>query len=205
MLILASSSIGRKRVLKNLGLRFEIIPAYIDEEKITSTNHIALVKKIAKVKALAILARINTNTTNTTNDKLIIAADSMVVFRGQTYGKPKTKEEAKRFLRIFSGKTHEFITGLCVINTKTKRIYQASAKTKVKFEKLTQKEIDDYVAAAPVTLFAGAYSLEEEGAEILKPKITILGSKSNVLGLPVEKLTPILRKEGINIQKSLPV
>lgn len=199
MLILASSSIGRKRVLKNLGLKFVIIPANIDESKFRAVNPVELLKKIAKAKALAVAKKL------AANHYLIIAADSMVIFAGKTFGKPKTLKEAKRILVMLSGKTHEFLTGLCIFNTKTNKMYQVSGKTKVKFEKLTQKEIDDYVAAAPVTLFAGAYSLEEEGAGILKTKIKFLGSKTNVLGLPVEKLTPILRKEGINIQKSLPV
>jgi septum formation protein len=131
-------------------------------------------------------------------DYLIIAADSLVFFAGKTYGKPKTKNEAKKYLQMFSGKAHEFLTGLCIINTKTNKLYQASQKTKVKFEKLRQKEIDDYIRLAPVTSFAGAYSLEEAGAEIIRSKIKIIGSETNVLGLPVEKLIPILEELGIS-------
>ena len=88
------------------------------------------------------------------------------------------------------------------IEVKTNKIYQTHAETKVVFEKLAEKEINNYVRIAPVTSFAGAYSLEEKGAEIIRPKIKVIGSETNVLGLPVEKLIPILKKEGVNIQKS---
>ena len=129
-IVLASSSIGRRKVLESLRLKFEVIPANIDEEKFTASNPIKLIKKIAKSKALAVLG---TPPRAPVSNYLIIAADSMAVFQGKTFGKPKNRQEATRFLQIFSGKTHEFVTGLYVVNTKTKKTYQASAKTKVKF------------------------------------------------------------------------
>lgn len=202
-LILASSSIGRKKILKRLGLKFEIVPANINEEKITAANPINLVKKIAKAKAVATLRGLTSGEVKPPKENyLIIAADSLIVFNGKTYGKPKTKKEAKRILQRLSGKTHEFITGLCLLDTSTSKLYQGSCRTKLIFEKFSKKEINQYVRIANVTSYAGGYSLEEKGSEILRPKIRVIGSESNVLGLALEKLIPILRKNQINIPKS---
>lgn len=201
-LILASSSIGRKKILESLGLKFDIVPANIDEKKITASNPITLVKKIAKAKALTILKGSTFYKVEPYQNYLIIAADSLIVFNGKTYGKPKTKKQAKKILQMLSGKIHEFITGLCLLDTSTSKLYQGSCRTKLIFEKFSEKEINHYVRIANVTSYAGGYSLEEKGSEILRPKIRVIGSESNVLGLALEKLIPILRKNQINIPKS---
>lgn len=223
-IILASSSIGRKRVLKNLGLKFEIIPANIDEEKFTASNPITLVKKIAKAKALAVLGVRGGHQflrnerseatpaaagfvpqkiawpTSARRDRqpyLIIAADSLVLFAGKTYGKPKTKTQAKEILTMLSGKTHEFLTGLYIINTKTNKRYQISCKTRVIFKKFSDQEINTYIKASPVTTHAGAYSTSDD---FIKNKCKLIGSATNVVGLPVEILLPILKENGIKVK-----
>ncbi len=205
-IVLASASAGRKKLLENLGLKFEVIPANIDEEKFAASTPLGLVKKIAKAKALAVEARIlpiHTNTTNTTN-YLIIAADSMVVFKGQTYGKPKSRNEAKRLLKMFSGKSHFFISGLCVLDTNIHKLYQTSGISRVTFSNLTEKEIETYVKTASVTSYAGGYAPDLKGGEIIKAKMKIIGSESNVLGgIPLEKLVPILKTD-FNIPVFLP-
>lgn len=206
-IILASSSLGRKKILESLGLKFEIIPSNIDEDKFTAPSPLALVKKIAKAKAMAVLRAISEKRKATSKKLLpipyslfagpyvIIAADSMILFRGQIYGKPKTKTEAKKFLKMFSGKTHRFLTGLCVIDTTTAKLYQTSCYSRVYFSKLMGKEIDDYVKTANVTSFAGGYAPDLPGGEIIKAKMKIIGSKSNVLGgLPLEKLLPVMKR-----------
>lgn len=198
-IILASASKARGKVLKSLGLKFKVFPADIDERKITAQNTTKLVQKIAKAKATAVATDLSAPP-----PYLIIAADTMVDFEGQTYGKPKSKEEAKKWLKMFSGKTHQFLTGVFVINTKTGKTYQAFHRSKVKFGPFTKQEIEDYVKVAPVTTISPGYSLNLEGSEILRPKIKVIGSVSNVLGLPLEKVLPILKKEAINPEGSLP-
>jgi septum formation protein len=195
-LILASQSAGRKKVLESLGLKFEVIPAHINEGKYTADSPPTLVKKIARAKAIAILKK-------TKFPALIIAADSMVVFAGKTFGKPRTKQEGKEFLEMFSGKTHEFLTGIYIINTKTNKRYQDFCKTRVSFAKLTEKEINNFVKVADVTSFAGGYTYDLEGGEILRPEMKIIGSETNMAGLPLEKILPILRKNRIKIKKGI--
>ncbi len=220
MLILASASAGRKKLLESLGLKFEVIPANIDEEKFKAKTPLALVKKIARAKALAVAKKIGTN-----DSCLIIAADSMVVFRGQVYGKPKSRSEAKRLLKKLSGKAHFFVTGLIVIvmgnryslnpssfsskrrlmlsqnlDTNIYKLYQNSGISRVIFGKLTEKEISTYVKTANVTAYAGGYAPDLKGGEIIKPKMKIEGSESNVIGgIPLEKLRPILKRLRIKL------
>lgn len=192
------------------------MPANIDEEKFQAKTPLGLVKKIARAKAMTV-AKI------CLSPCLIIAADSMVVFRGQVYGKPKSRREAKRLLKKLSGKAHFFVTGLSVIafcardstklsitslrktsvvsknlDTNIYKLYQNSGISRVTFGKLTEKEINTYVKTANVTAYAGGYAPDLKGGEIIKAKMKIEGSESNVLGgIPLEKLRPILKEVGI--------
>lgn len=208
-IILASASLGRKKILTDLGLKFTVMPAKIDERKITASSPILLVKKIAKAKAVEVSKKLIPHLAS--NNFLVIAADSMVFFQNKLYGKPKSKTEAKTMLSMLSGQTHELLTGLCVLkdtpdyNLTPNRfritLYQRSCRTKVIFEKLTPEEINEYVRIAPVTSCAGGYFIAQTHAAILNPaglsllenKIKLIGSQSNVIGLPFEKLLPILK------------
>lgn len=230
-IILASASLGRKKVLENLGLKFEVMPAEINEENIIRENpHLSpstLLKKIAKEKGLSAALKIQRGFLKgagnpqifeerkgvffvpekiswaTSAPALIISADSMVLFNGQLYGKPKSVNDAKRLLKRLSGNSHKFITGMVIISTNPYKIYQESCTSRINFGQLSDKEIDDYVKIANVTSFAGGYAPDLKGGEIIKAKMKIRGSKSNVLGgLPLEKLLPILRENGIKIAKN---
>ena len=128
----------------------------------------------------------------------------------------KHKKEAKKILKRLSGQTHLFITGLYLINTKTNKTWQKLAETKVTFRNLSDKEIDDYVSKTDVTRFAGAYAAippEDFKPERFKTKESpapsgagqadiikkVSGSLTNVMGLPIEILLPILRKNAFNV------
>lgn len=210
-IILASASEGRKLLLEKIGLKFDVIPANLDEEKFTAKSPLALVKKIAKAKAMAVFkilgARGGTSRQladradlSALNSCLIIAADSMVYFQGKTYGKPKSKIEAKKVLQLLAGQTHEFITGVYIFNTKSKKVYQKAVKTTVIFRQFTQKWLNEYVQTAAVTTHAGAYST---GDAMMRGKFKLIGSETNVVGLPLEVLLPILRKEKVISKDSI--
>ena len=217
-IILASLSITRKKILESLGLKFKVVPSHIDETKISATNPKLLVQKIAKAKAEAVVKRIKNQSLNhltiQPSNYLIIAADSMVVLNGKTIGKPKDNQEAKKILKQLSGKTHSFITDLCLINTKTNKTWQKFAETKVTFRNLSDKEIDGYISKTDVTRFAGGYAIIPPGdfnlktvkkgqspvpsgagqSDIIKK---ISGSSTNIMGLPLETLLPILKENGL--------
>lgn len=145
------------------------------------------------------------NNTMSTDAKLILAADSMVVLGNQTIGKPKDKKEAKQILKQLSGKTHSFITGLYLINTKTNKAWQKLAETKVTFRNLSNEEIDDYISKTDVTRFAGGYAIippEDFNLKTIKNNKSniikkISGSITNVMGLPIEILLLILKENGV--------
>jgi len=240
-LILASSSQARKRILESLGLKFKVIPSQIDESKISLTNPKLLVQKIAKAKAESVVKRLKeikrlkrlkerksqvaiacqvspsfASQPSLPSYHLVLAADSMVVLDNQTFGKPKDKKEAKQILKQLSGRTHDFITGLYIINTKTKKFWQDVALSKVTLRRLRNKEINAYIAKTNVTRFAGGYTIipsqefklksihqdqspAQFGAEQSDIIKKISGSLTNVMGLPLETLLPILRENGIKI------
>jgi len=218
-LILASSSQARKKILASLGLKFKTIPSHIDETKISATNPKLLVQKIAKAKAEKVFDEIkNQQRSNVATQQpsyLILAADSMVVLDNQIIGKPKDKKDAKQILKQLSGKTHEFITGLYVINTKSKKVWQKYAETKVTFRKLKDQEINRYIKKTDVTRFAGGYAIvppqdfnlktvkkgqspAPSGAGQSDIITKIDGSFTNVMGLPIETVLPILKENGID-------
>jgi septum formation protein len=188
IIILASSSLNRKKILENLGLSFNSISPDIKEEKITAKKPSDLVQKISYQKAQAVAQKLPPGIPH-----LIIAADSLAFLKGKILGKPANKKEAKKMLRFLSGQTHQFYTGICVIITQTQETYQDYAKTEVTFKELTDEEIQDYINSQPVTTMAGSYNIEK-GAPGKKFLANIQGSYTNVLGLPLEKLQPIFEK-----------
>lgn len=189
-IVLASQSLGRKKILESLEISFKIFPSEIDEAKITVSNPKLLAQKKAKAKAEAVAKQLN----NQITEQLIIAADSMVLLNGETIGKPKDKKEAKKILKELSGKTHRFLTAVYVLNTKTKKVWQKTALSKVTFRKMRDWEIEVFLKKVDPTVVAGGYSLDPPQDFITKVK----GSITNVLGLPLEVLLPILRENGIN-------
>lgn len=197
VIILASSSINRRKILRNLELSFESISAGIEEEKITAVKPPDLVCKISRQKAEAIVKKLPPK-----GSYLVIAADTIAFFEGKILGKPANKNEAIKMLHLLSGKTHYCYTGICVIDTESQKVHQDCAETAVTFKKLTAEEIENYVNTQPVTTKAGGYDICK-GSPGEKFLAEIRGSYTNVLGLPLEILLPILDKYDIKYQDSL--
>lgn len=202
-IILASKSKARKQLLSESGLKFDIVPADIDEKQIKDPVPSRRVKKLALLKAKTVLERLSHEGYG--ENVLIIAADTMVYFQNKFIGKPRNKKEAKEILRKLSGSTHWLYTGICVVHVNchceeageagslamTKKVFLDFDKTKVTFRKLADLEIDSYVKNPKVLNHAGGYTIEKNtvGEGFIKQ---IKGSYSNVLGLPIEKLRRIL-------------
>lgn len=111
-------------------------------------------------------------------------------------GKPKNKKEVKRTLKDLSGKEHRVITGLAVIDAKTKKIIQDVVITKVKFRKLSNELIEKYIASGEPLDKAGAYGIQGKGSLLIE---SIQGDYFNVVGLPLNVLNQLLEKFGINL------
>ncbi len=120
----------------------------------------------------------------------IIGSDTVIYLNGTVYGKPKGFDDALNTIKELSGKTHEVYTGISLIN-KLKNIYKtAYDKTFVKVRPLNKNEIMDYLNKYPPFDKAGSYGIQDDDgiAE------SYAGSFENVLGLPVQKLIPLLKE-----------
>lgn len=129
---------------------------------------------------------------------LVIAADTMVLYRGEIFGKPKDLAEAKEMLRTLSGEVHEAITGLAVVNVENGKEAVECIKTMVKMRTLTEEEIEGYVATGEPLDKAGAYAIQGRGAALIE---RIDGCYYNVVGLPLSKLSEMLNKFEVNVLK----
>lgn len=180
--ILASSSPRRKEILDEMGVKYEVIPANIDESEIKSRFPFLLVEKLAKAKAEHIACEHRSDT--------VIAADTIVVLDGKVYGKPHDRARAFEMIKSLNGRTHVVYTGVCVMGEGKKVV--ACVKSLVTFKTLTDEQIYAYIDDCKPFDKAGAYGIQDK--RIVKK---YSGSYSNIMGLPKEKLGDILVRVGV--------
>lgn len=190
-IVLASKSPRRRELLRQIGLDFVVDVSEIDEDKISHASPLGLAKNLSKVKAEKIAKK--------HKDAIIIAADTLIVLNNEIIGKPKDKEDAKKMLQKLSGKTHFVITGFTIHDSRSKKEITKALTSKVKFKKMTEKEINDYVETEEPLDKAGGYGIQDKGAVFIEK---VEGDFFNVVGLPVFTLSEILKKFGINITES---
>jgi len=189
-IVLASKSEIRKVLLEQIGLFFEVRESEYEEDMSVMSDPYELVKLLALGKAQDVAKHYD--------DAIIIGADTFVFFEDKFIGKPKDEEDAKRILTNFSGKTHNIVTGLAIIDTKTGAIINDFGEARVTFRKLTSEEIDDYVATKESMNFAGAYGFKYRAAVLIEK---IDGDFYSVVGLPLNKLHLALKKLGFDTLK----
>lgn len=182
-IILGSNSPRRKKILEELGLKVKVIGSNIDESIIQNKNLEKVPVLLAKKKAFALKNKIKSN-------DLLITADTIVLLKDKILTKPQNEEDAKRILSKISSKTHQVITGVCIlINGKE---LSFSNTTEVSFDKLDLNEIDFYIKKYKPFDKAGAYGIQEWIGLIGIKKIN--GSYSNVVGLPASRLYQELKR-----------
>lgn len=182
--ILASGSINRQKMMKTLGIPFEVRVSDFDEQSVKETSQKKRARLIAEGKAKAVKEK---------TKGIIVAADTYTVCRGQVMEKPKDNKEAIKMLKNLSGSKAICYTGFCLINKG--KMFSKTAVTKVQFRKLYQKEIKAYVKKMPVTEWAAAYAPSEWYVLGMIKKIK--GSLTGLThGLPTEWLVPKLKKLG---------
>jgi len=190
MIVLASRSTDRNRLLENIKLPFEVFITNVDENKYKTrfSNPIELVKQLAKAKAL------NAKESLSKEGKkvIIIAADTVVELNGEIIGKAKNEEIAFHILKKLAGKVHNLITGFAITETNNSKLIVEYDSTSVKFINLLDKEIWSYIKSGEWKGRAGAYSIREKASLFIE---AIQGSSSNVIGLPMHKIFRILKNE----------
>ncbi len=194
-IILASKSIDRKKTFTRLNIPFETIITNIDEGyyKRIFSNPVELVKEIAKAKALKAKDLLK----NKNIEAIIIAADTIVEFKGKIIGKAKNKAQAFQILKSLINRSHNLITGVAITELNDSKIVVDHDCTIVTFLDISDIEIRNYINTEEWKGRAGAYSIRDRASLFIKE---IRGSPSNVIGLPMQKIFEILKKDfGLNL------
>lgn len=184
-LILASQSPYRKQLLTQLGYKFSCQNPNIDERQLEKNhdgplNSLPLDLACAKAESIA----------NKNPQAIVIGSDQLLIFKGQTFHKPSTKDEAIERLQQLQGQTHELHTSLCVIKNQEKQTSTCVANMTMR--SLTLKEIQHYVDQDNPVGCAGAYKIELKGS-LLFEKIETT-DHSSIIGLPVLSLVTCLKQ-----------
>ena len=183
-IVLASNSPRRRELLSGLNLEYTVrVLPDIDESYPDTLKGEEIPMYISREKAGAYR-------NSMVEDELIITADTVVCINEKVLGKPRTQEEAKEMLRELSGKTHQVITGVCLMTCGLQRTF--SATTQVTFDVLTEDEIEFYVEKFRPLDKAGAYGVQEWIGFVGVSRLE--GSYFNVMGLPVQRLYQELKK-----------
>ena len=178
--ILASQSPRRKELMGLFHKPFIVRVADIDETMDPEKAPFDEVARVSRAKAEAVLREL---------DDVVIAADTIVVCGGQVLGKPADEQDAYRMLSLLSGREHQVMTGLTVL--RGDRCEVCTEVTDIFFRCLSQQEIRDYIRTGDPMDKAGSYGIQS-GAALFVEKIT--GDYYNVMGLPVCRLSQILKK-----------
>lgn len=188
-IILASKSPRRRKMLRELGVKYSLWHGEADESVDRQYKPHTLVKLLAKRKARAAYNDIKND------DALIISADTVVALGDRILGKPRDDDHAREMLRSMSGTNHYVYSGIAAIyKGKTVCAYE---KTQIKFRTLSDKDIERYIKTGEHSDKAGSYGIQEKGGYFVE---YIKGDVNNVVGLPVLKLrNMILENFGIDI------
>lgn len=184
-LILASASPRRRELLAQLGLQFQIAAANVDES--TGPNELAdeAAVRLARAKAEAVATQFP--------DGVVIAADTLVTVEDRILGKPRNAAESEAHLRQLSGRTHQVVTGVYVIDVAAQRSASGVEVTEVDFDLLSEAEIRWYVESREGLDKAGSYGYQGLASALING---IRGCYFNVVGLPLSKLRRLMNELG---------
>ena len=185
MLVLASASPRRQELLRNAGIRFEAQPTEVDETPLAEETPAGCAERLAREKALHVQRR--------RPGDAVLGADTIVVVDHEMLGKPNDREDARRMLRMLSGRMHRVITGVCLAGEGFVDV--RSETTRVWFGVLSEGDIERYVNTGEPMDKAGGYGIQGMASRWI-PRIE--GDYFNVVGLPVALVSCMMREHGIS-------
>jgi len=185
VLLLASASPARRRLLEQAGIPHRVRVSGVDERAISAPDPSLLVQRLAQAKAAAVHQALDS--VADAGISAVLGCDSVLVFEGEIFGKPADAAEAVRRWRRMAGQRGELLTGHCLMPVGEDPVL-SSVSTGVLFSALTPREIDDYVATGEPLQCAGGFALEGRGGLCVAG---LEGCYSNVIGLSL----PWLRQQ----------
>ncbi|MDR1079988.1 MAG: Maf family protein [Deltaproteobacteria bacterium] len=187
-LYLASASPRRREILTAAGVPFVLRPADVDESPLPHEDHRACVARLARAKAEAVWKDVSSEA-----GAAVLAADTAVLLGPDMLGKPADRGDAARMLGYISGRTHEVLTAFCVLTAGG--LAEGLVSTSVRIRRLSDQEIDSYVATGDPLDKAGSYAIQGPMGAVLVEAVE--GSYSNVIGLPLAEVLEALREAGV--------
>ena len=181
-LVLASGSPRRREILTRLGYHFTVHTSNVPEDDV-SGNVEDIVQTLARRKAFEVA--------QSEKDALVIASDTLVWTDGKALGKPIDAGDAARMLHSLSGRTHEVVSGICLIDTRSGSEMSGFDRTLVRFRSLSDEEITAYVKSGEPMDKAGAYAIQGGAGAFVE---AVEGSYDNIVGFPTEVFTRMLNE-----------
>ena len=196
-LILASGSPRRLALLQQAGIEQDaLLPADVDETPLKAESPKELAKRLCRAKAE--VARKTARKREELANSYIVAADTVVLANGRILPKAEVVDEAAACLRLLSGRTHRVYTALCVI-TPRDGVRERLVETRVRFKRLSRDEFERYLAAGEWRGRAGGYAIQGLAGTFV---VKLVGSYSNVVGLPLYETVALLEGEGYPVRRA---
>jgi septum formation protein len=195
-LVLASASPRRRTLLAEAGVPHEVMPADIDESARLNEAPRDLAVRLAREKALAVARRLRGGPR-----RAVLGCDTIVVLGERVFGKPDDPEDALRLLRALVGRTHHVITAVAVADSQTLDVIDVAVESQVSMRDADDEDLRRYVSTGEPLDKAGAYAIQGEGAWLVS-KLT--GSRTNVIGLPVDETLALLARAGVDLRDRAP-
>ena len=195
-IVLASASDRRKELLQRLGIEFKVMISDFNEESVSFDGNCSkYVQTLATGKVLDISKKLLDK-----DCKIIIGCDTIVSINNKVLGKPKDKKDAFLMLKNLSGQEHQVYSGITLLNTENNRILSDFVSTRVIFSELKDEIINWYVETGEPMDKAGSYGIQGYAGAFVKE---IHGCYYNVVGLPLNKLSFMLRDMGVNLYEGV--
>lgn len=185
-LILASQSPRRLELLKQITDQFDVVPSSIKEKLDYGLRPEENARLLARAKAESVAKDYP--------DCWVIGSDTIVALHQEILGKPEDTADAERMLLRLSGKEHRVMTGICVVSPK--KTLDKAVTSSVRFKSLTHEEILNYIQTGEPMDKAGAYAIQGKGSFMIRE---FSGSKSSIIGLPLDELKVLLKKTGFPV------
>jgi septum formation protein len=193
-LVLASASPRRRELLERAGVRFEVIPAGVEESPLAGEAPAQLAARLAREKALAVAGRLGPDPA-----RFVLGADTIVVLGESVLGKPQDPGDAESMLSRLVGRTHRVLTAVVVVRSHDLVWRARTVESRVRMRPAELDEIRAYVATGEPLDQAGAYAVQGRGRRFVAE---IAGSESNVIGLPLDETLDLLREAGASPERA---